>query len=164
MDENKKVVYDIDSYDIVTNALMKLLNMYPALPVGQKFKFCELGEDKGKAMYPASAPVQSGSPDILGYADCMYRFFIYYKAKFTSESQRIKAKEFLDKLGLWLSKKEVTINGNTYKLDSYPALTGDREFTGISRETTAILAESEQDKSELWVITLVATYNTKVTS
>lgn len=164
MDSDKKVVYDVDSYDIVTDALMQLLNMYPALPKNQKIKFCELGVDRGKAMYPASAPVQSGSPDILGYADCMYRFYVYYKAKFTSEAQRIRAKEFLDNLGLWLSRKEVTINENTYKLDSYPALTGDREFTGISRETTAILAESEQDKSELWVITLVATYNTKVTS
>ncbi len=38
VDSKKTVKYDVDGYDIVTNALKDLLNQYPGLETGEVFK------------------------------------------------------------------------------------------------------------------------------
>ena len=51
---NKPVRYDVDGYDIVTNALKDLLNSFPGLLEGENIKFSTLEEDSGISFYPIS--------------------------------------------------------------------------------------------------------------
>lgn len=160
-DEKKAVVYDIDGYDIITSALLDLLNQFPGLADGDEIAFATLGAENGKAIFPANgAVVETEKISVTGIVrqTCAYPFHLVYRASGLSESRKAKAKEWLDGLGRWLEGQPVTINGETYELDRYPALTGSRQFKSIRRSSPAYLSETEENKAENWVIYLTARY------
>ena len=93
------------------------------------------------------------------YQSCNYPFNIVYKVAGVSESNKIQVKDFLDKLGKWLEMQPVTIGGQVYKLEAYPALTDNREIKSISRTTPAYLESVEESKTENWVISMILRYS-----
>ena len=121
----KQITYDVDGYDVITDALLTLINQYPALD-GDAIKFSTLGNDSGKAMFPISgAVVESEKENIIGHVTqvCLYPFYIIYRESGLTEENRAKAKEWLDNLGKWLEKREISINDKKYQLTEENVLT-----------------------------------------
>lgn len=120
---NKPIRYDVDGYDIVTNALKDLLNSFPGLLEGENIKFSTLEEDSGISFYPISgAVIATETTSITGKVNqvCNYPFYVVYRTAADSQNSKIDIKEFLDKLGKWLEKQPVAIDGETQKLSAYP--------------------------------------------
>lgn len=156
---DKEIVYDIEGYEILTTALMSLINQYPDL--GEDLTFNSMSEDEGITMYPtAGAVVISERTDVTGTTEqkCNYPFMVIYRASGLNERNRIRIKEMLDTLGKWLEKQPVTINESPSKLESYPPLTGGREITLIKRTSPAYLYDQKENRTEEWSISLQAEY------
>ena len=99
MAEQKEIKYDLDGYDIITNALMTLLNQYPGLG-SDEIRFSTFGTESGIAMFPSiGAVVENERQSVTGkvYQSCNYPFNIVYKVAGVSESNKIQVKDFLDK-------------------------------------------------------------------
>lgn len=161
MAEKKQVKYDIDGYEAVTSALRELLNQYPGLSEDDEIAFSTLGEDSGKAMFPASgAVIETERQSVTGKVTevCLYPFYVIYRASGLNENRKARVKEWLDNLGKWLEQKKVTIDGTEYKLSEYPPLTHSREFLSISRQTPAYLDTVNENQSENWAIYISARY------
>lgn len=156
-----KLTYDVDGYDVITNAIQAILNQYPGLD-DEEFSFATLSEDAGLAMYPdGGAVIEYERISITDHVsqDCIYPFTIAYRAGGLSENRKVAVKEWLDKLGRWLEKQTVTINGTDYTIDDYPQLTGDRVIKNIRRTTVAYLESVAQNNVETWVISLSVKYH-----
>lgn len=151
---------DLDGEEIISTALMDLLNSYPALD-SDRIQYATLSATKGKAIFPTSgAAVSDEISDVTGHVsqECSYPFIVIYRASGLTEARKEKVKEWLDNLGRWLEKQPVVIDGTEYKLDAYPDLTRGRKFKSISRSSTAYLDSINDDKAENWAITINATY------
>lgn len=161
MPEEKQIVYDIDGYEVITSAIMDLLNEYPGLSEGDSFQFSKLSERGGKAMFPnTGAVIERQRISVTGkvYQECSYPFFVYYRAAGLSEARRVAVKEWLDNVGRWLERQTVTIAGAQYTLQDYPKLTGNREITYFQRQSPAFLNDISEDKIEDWAIQIVLRY------
>lgn len=158
---DKPVVYDIEGQEVVTTALMELINQYPGLMDGDEIKYSVLAEDGGKAIFPTSgAAIRTETRNILGrvkqYVD--YPFIMIYRASGLNQKRKENAKEWLDNLGRWLEKQPIVIQGQTYHLDAYPVLTRDRKFDTIKRTSVSYLDSINESKAENWAINITATY------
>lgn len=157
----KQVTYDIEGYDLITEAILNLINQYPALDPEDSITFSMLGEEDGKTMIPMSgAVVESNKESITGHVKqiCLYPFYVVCRKSGLSEQDKAKTKEWLDNLGRWLEKKKITVNDTQYQLTEYPILTDERKFLEISRQTPCYLAEPNENMSEDWVIHISARY------
>ena len=154
--ENEKIVkYDIDGYEKVTTALTELLNQYPALERGEEIKFSVLEETSGIGMFPVSgAVVETKKRSITGKVTkvCLYPFYIVYRASGLNENRKARVKEWLDTIGKWLEQQKVVIDGEEYVLSELPPLTEGRKFLSIERQTPAYLDNTNEDKTEDWVV------------
>ena len=154
-----ELIRDVQGEDIITKALVDLVNTYPKLDT--EIKFGVLSEDGGISFFPMSgAVIERDTTDILGNREqiCVYPFFIYYRASGLSEGRKVSVKEWLDDLGRWLEKQPITVGGQTSVLDEYPLLSGNRKFLTIRRTTPATLDSVGSGQEENWAIRLVARY------
>lgn len=159
--KDKQVRYDLDGFDDVTDALRDLLNRFPGLTRGDEITYSTLGEYSGKAMFPITgAVIETEKKSVTGkvHQVCLYPFCVVYRVEGLSEDQKARVKEWLETLGRWLERQDVTINNQQYKLDKYPALTGQRKFLSISRQTPSFLDNTSEHHVEDWVIQLSAQY------
>lgn len=161
-EESKKTVrYDVDGYDIITNAIKDLLNQYPGLLPEETFLFSTLEEDSGISFYPVSgAVISTESKSVTGKVDqiCNYPFVIVYRTGASAANSKINIKEFLDNVGKWLEKQPITIDGQTHKLESYPVLTEDRVIEEITRQTPSYLDSTSENNVQDWVINISLKY------
>lgn len=156
-----ETTYDVDGYDVLTNALMALINDYPALDSGDKVNFAVLKVDGGKAMFATSgAIVERQTKDILGHTSqmCLYPFYVIYRVGGLTEKQKVKVKEWLDNLGRWLEKQTITVGQQSYTLADYPALTGSRKIVEIKRQTPAYLYGMNDNNTEDWAVSMQTRY------
>lgn len=162
--ENEKIVkYDVDGYDTLTNAVMSLINQYPALKENEIIEFSILDTDSGMAMYPSpEAVINTEKTFITGRVlqECFYSMHIVYRTAAVSEKSRIRVKEWLDNMGRWLSKEPVVIDGETYKLNEYPPLADGRKIVSFDRnlQTQSHIDNTLENKGDDWVIKIVARY------
>lgn len=157
----KEVRYDLNGIPVITDALISLLNEYPGLTDMDEITFADLDEDGGITIVPISgAVIETEKTDITDHVTqvCLYPFYVIYREKDLSERRKIKTKEWLDNLGMWLERQIVTINNTEYQLEEYPDLTGDRKFLSIERQSPAYLDKNEEDATEDWVIYISARY------
>lgn len=155
------VVYDVEGYEALTPAIMDLINQYPGLD-GKTFAFSKLSDKGGLAMFPNSgAVVNLQRVSIIGkvYQECVYPFFLYYRAAGLSENRKATLKEWLDNLGRWLERQPVKIGNETYTLENYPELTQDRKIIYFQRQSPAYLGGVSEDKTEDWVIAINLRYS-----
>lgn len=155
----KEITYDIEGYEVVTNAIMNLLNDYP--DTDDRITFNSLSEEEGTTMYPtAGAVVINEKTDVIGVITqkCNYPFMVIYRASGLSEKNRIRAKEMLDNLGKWLEKQKVVIGNEEYKLSEYPSLTNGRKILSIKRTTPAYLYDMKENRTEEWSIAITLEY------
>lgn len=158
---DKKIEYDVEGYDILTTALMDLLNDYPALSEGETIKFNTLNENSGKAMFPVSGSIiERKNRDILGRTTeiCNYPFYVICRYGHLNESRKVNMKEWLDNLGRWLEKQTIKVGDVEHTLIDYPYLTGNREIIEIRRTTPATLNAINDNNTEDWAITITARY------
>lgn len=158
---DKKIEYDVEGYDILTTALMDLLNDYPALSEGKTIKFNTLNENSGKAMFPVSGSIiERKNRDILGRTTeiCNYPFYVICRYGHLTESRKVNMKEWLDNLGRWLEKQTIKVGDVEHTLIDYPYLTGNREIIEIRRTTPATLNAINDNNTEDWAITITARY------
>lgn len=161
MAEQKEVRYDLDGQNVVSNALMELINQYPGLLDGEHIQYATLGDSMGIALFPTSgSAIKTEKKDITGHVEqtCDYPFIVIYRASGLSESKKSKVKEWLDNLGRWLEKQTIIVDEIEYTLDNYPALTMGREFKTIQRVSPSYLDSINEDKAENWAINITATY------
>lgn len=157
----KEIRYDLNGIPVVTDALISLLNDYPGLMDGDEITFADLDEEGGITIVPISgAVIETEKTDITDHVTqvCLYPFYVIYREKDLSERRKIKTKEWLDNLGMWLERQIVTIDNTEYRLEEYPDLTGDRKFLSIERQSPAYLDKNEEDATEDWVIYISARY------
>ena len=159
---NEKIVkYDVDGYDAVTSALRELLNQYPGLDNGEEITFSVLEETSGIGMFPVSgAVVETERRSVTGKVTkvCLYPFYVIYRASGLNENRKAKVKEWLDTLGKWLEQQTVIIDGEEYRLEKYPPLTGGRKFLSVERQTPSYLDAVNENQSENWAIYISARY------
>lgn len=161
MSDDKAVRYDIQSFDVITTAVRDLLDEFPGLNSGEYITFSVLGDTSGKAVYPISSGViQTELNSITDHVTqvCLYPFYVIYRVAGPSEQTRANVKEWLDNLGRWLEKQEVTINGETHRIETYPTLTGDRRILKFERQTPGYLEAVNDNKSEDWIIQIAMQY------
>lgn len=157
----KPVKYDVDGYEEITSALGELLNQFPGLEEGEKIKFSTLEKESGIAFYPVTgAVIASEKKSVTGKVNqlCNYPFYIVYRTSVESPKIKMEVKEFLDSLGRWLEKQTIAIDGQNYKLDSYPKLTEERTIEEITRLTPGHLNETYEDNTQDWVISVSLKY------
>ena len=142
-EEQKVVKYDLDGFDVLTTALTDLINQYPNIREGEEITFSMLEKES-----------------ITGHVTqvCLYPFCVIYRISGADAKRKAYTKEWLDNLGKWLEKQTITIKNNTYKLEEYPVLTGNRKFLTIDRQTPAYLDSINENKSENWAINISARY------
>lgn len=156
----KPVRYDVEGYEIVTDAIGDLLNQYPGLE-GLTVKFSTLEEDGGLAWFPITgAAIDSETESITGKVrqTCNYPFYIIFRNGAPSADRKKVIKEFLDNLGRWLERQTVTIEETNYTLEAYPELTGNRKITEISRQTPGYLDSVLDNGVENWAIYIAVKY------
>lgn len=160
--QNEKVVkYDLDGYEVVKDAILELINQSPILENETLVSFGMLDETHGFAMIPLSSSViESTRKSITGKVTeiCYYPFSLVYRDAGMNEKRKSEVAELLDNIGKWLERKKAIIEGEVQKLQSYPALTGNRKFLEIRRQTNSYLANVYEDKSEDWEIRITARY------
>lgn len=157
----EQIKYDVDGYETITAALLDLLNQYPGLDDGYEIALAALDESSGISMFPISgAVVESEKRFITGKTTqiCLYPFYVIYRASGLSEGRKAAVKEWLDSLGRWLEGRAVTVKGSEHQLQEYPALTGDRKFLSIVRQSPAYLDTVNENKSENWAVYITARY------
>ena len=158
---NKPIKYDVDGSDIATTAWKARLTSFPGLLPGASIKFSTLEEDSGISFYPISgAVIATETTSVTGKVNqvCNYPFYVVYRTAADSQNSKIDIKEFLDKLGKWLEKQPVTIDGEAQKLFDYPELTEGRVITEIARQTPAYLDTTSEGNVQDWVISLALRY------
>lgn len=155
----EKLTFDVEGQEVITTALVDLLNSYPGLN-GDVIAYATLGE-KGKAIFPTSgSAIRMQEEDVTGHVEqtCEYPFILIYRASGLTETRKERAKEWLDNVGRWLERQEVIIGGETYKLTEYPKLTRGRRFESVRRSTTAFLDSTNENGAENWAVNITATY------
>ena len=157
----RTIEYDVEGYDVITEALMELLNQYPALQTNDAITFNTLDENSGISMFPLSGSIiERKSKDIIGHTTeiCQYPFYVIARYGYLNESRKINMKEWLDKLGRWLEQQPIIVGETTYTLSNYPVLSGNRRFLEIRRTTPAALNAINSNNTEDWAISIVARY------
>ena len=161
MTDEKVVKFDLDGYEVVKNAILEIINQSPLIEGKELVSFVVLEETHGFAMIPVSSSViESTRKSITGKVTeiCYYPFALVYRGSGLNEKKKSEVSELLDNIGKWLERKEIMIEGENQKLQSYPALTGNRKFLEIRRQTNSYLANTYEDKSEDWEIRITARY------
>ena len=160
------ILFDVEGYEALTPAILDLLNQYPGLEEGKSFSFSKLSERGGLAMFPnTGAVINTQRISVIGkvYQECVYPFFVYYRAGGLSESRKVSLKEWLDNLGRWLERQPVKIGDETFTLENYPELTQDRKIIYFQRQSPAYLEGISEDKIEDWVIAINLRYSNSFT-
>ena len=157
--KDKPIIYDLNGYEVVKDAILELINQCPAIET--EVSFGVLGETYGFAMIPISSSViESRKKSITGKVTevCYYPFSLVYRDAGMNEKRKLEVSEMLDNIGKWLEKQEIIVKDEVHKLSKYPALTGNRKILDIQRQTNSYLANTYEDKSEDWEIRITARY------
>jgi len=150
---------DFTGYDVLTEAMKDLLNQYPGLD-GDIISFEELEEDTGIAFSADNgALVYSDKESVTGHVRqiCRYPFYVVYRVGANSERVKMTAQTFLDRIGKWLCKEPVTVDGTVYKLTTYPALSQGRIIKKITRDNSYGL-DPNQNSVQDWVLPVSVEY------
>ena len=161
MDEKNETRYDTESFDVLTQAVRALVNRFPGLGPGEKIAFATLRDSGGLAIFPGDgAVIEEEHRSVTGRVRqvCRYPFAVLIRGGGMNEESRASAKERLDMLGRWLQGQRVTVEGQTYALERYPALTGERRFLDFSIQAPAYLYERDEHQTETWAVALAARY------
>lgn len=158
-DEEKPIGVDASGYEVLTNAVLALLSLFPGLD-GREIYFEELGEESGIAFSADNgALVMAERRSITDHVTqtCQYPFYVIYRTTATREFQKLQVQNFLDSLGKWICKEPVQIDGVEYRLDAYPALSDGRKITRVTRSNSYGLTPNENNSQD-WMLPATVQY------
>lgn len=158
---DKETRYDIEGFDVITNALRQLLNKFPGLRNGKEVSFSYLEDKSGISIYPSSgAIIEREHEGITGHVTqtCLYPFHVIYRVYNLNENRKAAIKEWLDNLGRWLERQEIVIDGVRHRMEQYPELTGNRKILTIERKTPGYLDGTNDNGSEDWGVLITLRY------
>lgn len=164
MEKPKPLGLDGTGFEILKTAVLTLLNEFPGLD-GREISFSGLTEDSGISMEPDSGTlIFKEKKDIIGgvHRECQFPFFVVYRSGAASSYLKMSTAEFLDTLGAWICREPVTIDEEAYQLTEYPALTGGRKITSVTRFNSYAL-EANENKTQDWVIPITVHYTHEFT-
>ena len=157
--ELKPIGMDATGYEVLTNAVLSLLNEFPGLN-GREILFEELEKDSGIAFSADSGSlVITERRSITDHVtqQCQYPFFVIYRTASTKEYQKLNVQGFMDSLGKWLCREPADIDGETYRLTSFPKLSDGRKITRITRSNSYGL-DPREDGVQDWVMPVTIEY------
>ena len=158
-DELKPIGQDATGYELLTKAIKTLLNQFPGLN-GQEILFEELDENAGIAFSAdAGALVMAERRSITDHItqECQFPFLVVFRTTATREFQKLNISAFLETLGKWICKEPVEIDGEDYRLSSYPEISDGRKITRISRNNSYGTVPNE-NKSQDWILPVSVQY------
>lgn len=161
--EVKPIGLDSTGYEVLTKAILQLLEEYPGLD-GREILFEELGEESGIAFSADSgALVMSETADILGgyTQSCQYPMYIVYRTTATREKQKLQIQTYLDTLGKWLCQEPVEIDGDVVRLIQFPDLAQGRKITRITRLNSYGL-EPNNNGVQDWLMPVTVQYTNEI--
>lgn len=156
--EAKPIGADVSGYEIMTNAVLKLLNSFPGLN-GREIYFEELQETSGIAFSANSgALVMAERRSITDHVrqTCQFPFYLIYRTDGPDEYRKLKVQQFFDEIGKWICKEPVEINGQVYRA-IYPPLSGSRKIIRITRNNSYGL-EPGENKVQDWLMPVTVEY------
>lgn len=159
MASEKPIGVDATGYELLTKAVLELLGQFPGLN-GKEIYFEELGAESGLSFSADSgALVMSEKRSITDHVvqTCQFPFFVVYRSASTGEYQKLQVQSFLDSLGKWLCKEPADINGTTYRLSDYPALSDDRKITRVTRSNSYGTVPQENGVQD-WLLPVTVQY------
>lgn len=160
-DEKKPIGKDATGYEVLTTAMKDLLNQFPGLYEDKEIKYEELDDKSGIAFSNnAGALVYTEREDVIGgvHQTCQYPFFVVYRsASSARERQKMSIQEFLDALGKWLCGEPAVIDGETYRLTTYPVLASGRKITKITRDNSYGV-EPQENGVQDWLLPVTVEY------
>ena len=159
MPDEKPIGVDATGYNLLTKAVLGLLNQYPGLN-GREIFFEELGEDSGIAFSADSgALVMSEKRSITDHIvqRCQFPFFVVYRSAAVNEFQKLQIQTFLDGLGKWLCKEPVEISGTVHRLTDFPRLSDGRTITRITRANSYGTIPQESGVQD-WLLPVTVQY------
>lgn len=158
-EDAKPIGVDATGYEVLSKAILSLLNQYPDLG-SREILFEELDQDGGIAVSADSGGlVMTERRSITDHVfqNCQFPFFVVYRTACTRETQKLQVQAFLDSLGKWFCREPVVINGVTHRLSSYPALTGDRKITRVTRSNPYGLQPNPNGTQD-WLLPVTVQY------
>lgn len=160
-DEKKPIGVDVSGYEVLQDAVRELLNQYPGLLEGEVIRFEELGEKEGICFSnDAGALIYSRKKDVVGtiHESCEYSFFIVYRdAASAKEAKKLRIASFLDSIGKWLCGEKIVIDGQEYRLTSYPKLAQGRKIEDITRKLY-YGTEPQENGVQDWLLPVTVQY------
>lgn len=159
MEDVKPIGADVTGFEILTNAVLSLLNQFPGLN-GREILFEELGESSGLAFSADNgALIITERRSIIDHVrqECQYPFYIVYRTASIEEYQMLNVQAFFDALGKWICREPVEVNGEMVRLMQYPALSEERKITRITRSNSYGL-EANEDGVQDWLMPVTVEY------
>jgi len=159
LEEVKPIGVDPTGHEYMKMAVKALLNQYPGLN-GERIYFEEIGEESGIAFSAdAGALVMSEKRSITDHITqtCQFPFLLVCRTTATREFEKLNVSAFLDSIGKWLCKEPVEIQGVTHRLAAYPAISGGRKITRITRNNSYGTVPNE-NKSQDWILPVSVQY------
>lgn len=157
----KPVKYDTSGHTVIIKAVQDLLNQYPGLYEDERIKFEESSEDTGIIFTSNNGSViysETKYIDGTVVQKCQYPFYIVYRTSASEkESYKITIAEFLETMGKWLAGENITIDGKTYMLEKYPAMTDGRKINELMWDNV-YAAEPTANGVQDWVLPVTARY------
>ena len=143
MDKILQPIGSDTGFVILREAMLTLTNQFPGL-----------FDNSGAKVYTEDVYV-SGSRNQA----CRYPFYLVYRAASSAkERQKMSIQEFLEMFGNWLCKEDAVIDGETYRLISYPELSGGRKITRITRDNS-YGTEPQENGVQDWVLPVTVEYS-----
>ena len=159
MEDVKPIGADVTGFEILTNAVLSLLNQFPGLN-GREILFEELGEDSGLAFSADNgALIITERRSITDHVrqECQYPFYIVYRTASIEEYQMLNVQAFFDALGKWICREPALVNGEPVRLHKYPELSDGRKITRITRSNSYGLEEKENGVQD-WIMPVTVEY------
>lgn len=154
---------DAAGYEVLTKAVLELLNSYPGLnelggafdtDYGELVPFEDIKENGLAFSASNGALVMSERRDITDYVrqECRFPFFIVFRAATKDSGLKVRIQTFLDKMGKWLCHEPTE-----YEEATYPDLASGRVITRITRDNSYGV-EPAPDGSQDWLLPVTIQY------
>ena len=149
---------DGEGYEVLTKAVLELLNQYPGLE--QAISFEGLDATSGIAFAANNgALIMKETVDIIDHVtqECQFPFFLVYRSASTRPPQKVRIQTFMDSIGKWICKEPAEVDGETVRLDEYPELANGRKIKRITRQNSYGI-EPDAKGVQDWLLPVTVTY------
>lgn len=143
MNETQQVL-DISEQKAVSEALIRMIQKSPMVE-GTKTKVRHATVDLNIIGEFAQQGTVYVKKYVSGSFIGQYAYFLRYRVKPTSDSDKIKAEQRLDALSRWLEGQRVEWNGQVYRLVAYPPLDEERQIETITNTSGVFMADAGND-------------------